>query len=281
MECFKFVSDRGYIEFSLVSPYKLTSCENLNGAETQKNEHKYIACDGAEYTDILYEPDELSIKGFVKAQSKETLPYLRAEFYKILNGKESGILYYCVQNKEYFTEVLPIRPLVSDPIQNVMNFTAKFLRLAPLWKLFNINKNYIYRIENVLKTEFTLPCEFSVRTFKCRAVNNGDTDSAPVFKIKCTKAPLTTNENIISIKNSTTGKSLSINYSPIINETITIDTEKCTIVSDICGNIINKITSDSEFFELSVGSNDIEVKNTNMEYTIYATLEYYNKVLGV
>lgn len=105
MEYFKFVSERGTIEFSLVSPYKMTSHENLNGAETQSSEMRFINSDGAEYENILYEPDELTIKGFIRGESKHTLPYLRANLFKMLNGKDKGVLYYTCENEEYFTEV--------------------------------------------------------------------------------------------------------------------------------------------------------------------------------
>lgn len=281
MEYFKFVSERGTIEFSLVSPYKMTSHENLNGAETQSSEIRFINSDGAEYENILYEPDELTIKGFIRGESRHTLPYLRANLFKILNGKDKGILYYTCENEEYFTEVLTLRPSVGTRIQNVLDFTAKFLRLSPLWKKSHLNKTDVYKITKKLKTTFTLPCIFSQRTSAVSVVNNGDTDSPCVIKIKCTLAPVEVGENVITIKNTVTQKKLELNYSPSAGEQIVIDSEKCIVESLKEGNIINRMKTGSEFIYLPPGVNEIEALVSNTNYEITAHIEYYGVMLGV
>ena len=282
MEFFKFVSDRGTIEFSRISPYVFTSHENLNGAEVQMQEDKFIGTDGAEYRNMLFEPDELIIKGFIKAESKETIPVYRAKLFKFLNGKDSGKLYYTVGNKNYFTEVLTMRPEVGEAVQNILNFTVRFKRTAPLWKEARLNKCDLYMLKKNLKTEFAFPLVFSERTARCIVVNGGDVSADCVITIKGT-AELSEEaaSNEIKVTNHTTGEYMILNYSAIRNEEIKIDSNMCSVVSSEKGNIINKLRADSTFLKLAVGKNDIEVANSDTANEFLASIEFYNTVLGV
>lgn len=282
MEYFKFISERGAIEFSRTSSYVFTSHENLNGAEVQMQEDKFIGTDGAEYKNILYNPDELTIKGFIKADKKESIPYYRAKLFKILNGKDSGKLYYTVGNKEYFTEVLTMRPSIGTPVQNILSFTVYFKRIAPLWKETRINKYSIYNLIKNLKTTFTFPIVFSQRETRCTVVNGGDVPADCIITIKSAEdQSKETTENMIKITNHTTGEFMILAYSTMRNEEIKIDTNKCSVVSSEKGNIINRLRADSTFLKLAVGANEIEVANSDASNKFLASIEFYNAVLGV
>ena len=281
MEYFKFVSARGSIDISLASPYVLTSHENLNGAEVQFQENKFIDTDGAEYTNVLYEPDELTVKGFIKAENKKSVPHYRAELFRILNGKDSGYLYYICGNKVYFTEALTMRPAVGETVQNVLSFTLHFKRTAPLWKENRLNRCSIYMLTKNLKTEFTLPLVFSKRTTRCNVLNGGDIPADCLITIKGLSVSEETAGNEISIINHTTNEKIALSYLLAVNEQIKIDTAGCSVTSSLNGNIINRLKAESSFIKLAAGVNDIEVINSDAENELYAEIEFYNTVLGV
>ncbi len=279
MESFKFVSARGNIEFSLASRYIFSSVENLNGADVRMQEDKYIGLDGAEYSDILYEPDDITIKGFIRADKKTELPFYRALLFKILNGKENGLLYYKVNNKSYFTEVLPLRPVVGESVQNILNYIVYFKRISPMWKEERQIKENIYELTKKLKTTFTLPCEFSQRANKVEILNGGDIPCGCVLTVKGMGESNATAG--IKIINKTTEKEIYLDYLISEGEEVVIDTNEYTVTSSINGNIINRLVSSSEFFKLDVGVNELEVVNLDAGFEVLASVAFYNVVLGV
>lgn len=281
MEAFKFVSPRGTLDFSLASKYVFTSVEGLNGASTTRQENTYAGLDGADYTDILYQPETLTIKGFICAGSRQELVSLRANLFWILNGKDSGTLFYQVGSKQYFTEAQTVKPLTGERMQNILPFTVYFERNKVLWKR-NIAHNYdIYRRENKLKTTFTLPCAFSTRDTVTTVYNAGDLPADCIITIAGITPSAKTGTQGIEIKNNTTGEGIYLDCAVEQGETITIDTGNTTVISTTRGNIMNHLLSESVFFKLPLGESEIEAVNKNPANELAAAIQYYHVVLGV
>ena len=281
MESFKFVGPRGSIDFSLASKYVFTSVEGLNGANTTRQENTYAGLDGADYSDILYQPEMLTIKGFICAGSRQEMTALRANLFRILNGKDSGTLFYKTGDRQYFTEVQTAKPLTGERMQNILPFTVYFERNKVLWKR-NITHNYdIYRRENKLKTTFTLPCVFSTRDTVTTVYNGGDLPADSIITITGTTPSGKAGAQGIEIKNNTTGEGLYLDCAVEQRETITIDTANTTVISSLRGNMMNYLLSKSMFFKLPLGESEIEVVNQNPANELAATIQYYHVVLGV
>ena len=277
----KFVSERGSIAFSSSSKYVFTSIENLNGAETTRQENTYVDADGAEYSDIFYQPETVSVKGFIRAANRAELITLRAKLFQHMNGKDSGILYYSVSGKRYFTEAQTVKPIVGERMQNILSFTVYFERFNVLWKKDKLFKYDIYTRKNTLKTTFTLPCAFSTRTMEKTVINNGDVPAECVIKIKGLKYAQSESGKGISILNVATGEGIYLDCDADTDEIITIDTAKASVVSSKSGNIMNHLFSKSVFGKIICGKNAIKVTNENPSNDIIVTVEYYNTVLGV
>ncbi len=282
MERFKFVSDRGKITVGR-GGYVFTSVENLNGAETTMQTDTFTNRDGAEYSRIQFGVPIMQIKGFINASSMKEFQRLRADLYGILNGKEKGVLYYHDGIQEYFTEVLPDAPQIGERVQYNASFVLYFRRYNVYWKSNRPNKRDVYSVTKRLKTTFSLPCVFSARTYKTDAVNYGDVEAYPIITLPCNginDANVTDGVGF-TVHNKTTGAYLHILHDMAAGEIITVDMENCKVSSSTAGDILNKVTADSNFFVLFPGKNEIEVENHNAACELSASIKFYCRFLGV
>ncbi len=133
----------------------------------------------------------------------------------------------------------------------------------------------VYRRENILTSQFILPCVFSTRTTAAGITNNGDVASEPIIKISKNAPTQTRSIEPIIITNETTGTSITVYHTMQEGETVEINIPKRTITSDISGNLLNEISDDTVLsaFKLEPGYNYISCKTTDTSLAITCTFD--------
>ena len=99
----------------------------------------------------------------------------------------------------------------------------------------------------------------------------------PVFFISIDKG--VSGENLLVIKNHTSGESLTFDYGGVMGEFITVDTKRRKIYNQEGTNLIKYLADDSFFdgFHLHPGNNDVEVINRNVNTGISVKCSYANR----
>lgn len=161
---------------------------------------------------------------------------------------------------------------------NIGKFVLQFVCDDPFFNDASDNKICAYDLEKNIYETFTLPMVFSTIITECSINNNGDEISYPVFYVSCTN-PDFSSQNLI-IKNKTTSKQLTMNYSITDGENIIVDTINRKITSNINGNIISYISNDSKLSDmyLKPGVNVIEIFSDETE-GLSITCEYKNNYI--
>jgi len=146
-------------------------------------------------------------------------------------------------------------------------------------------KAVLFERENLILNSFTLPCVFTRRISRIKAVNYGDTLTRPKIYLMCEKAP--SENGAIEIINHTNGKHFKLLYQMSKNEEIVIDFENRKVTSNQkneennFGNLIGKMSSDTFLSEFcfETGANDIECIFYGEGGEIHAFCTYSNKYI--
>lgn len=281
MERFKFVTSKGTIVFGSESGYVFTGHEGMNDGEVQRQESTYINIDGAEYSNPVYAPRFCTINGYIRAENDTHLQRLRAEMYRILNGKDSGILWYNINGRTYFAEAVPDLPKMSVPMQSKTSFAAFFHLPSFYWKNANTVKKDLYKRTDKISTPFMLPMVFTERTSGADAMNGGNVEAPCIIKIVCAGSAIERKDAEITIKNETSNEVIKLDYDIRSGEVITINTAEFTAESSMFGNILHKVRESSDFFKLKCGNNHISAVCSDTSRQISAYLSFNEMYIGV
>ena len=269
--------------FGPESAYVLSGADGINSYTATDQREEYPHTDGYTPGEILYGERDLSLRGYIRAGSREELPELRARLVRFCNGKQKGVLRCRRGAKAYFANALPYGVEFGEPMQNIQTFAVQFSLYEFYWREYCEGLHSIYRREDLINGTFTLPCPFTNRTSRSVLNNKGDIPIGCRVFIHCTAAG-TGEENTITVHNHTTGAYTGINHLPIAGETVIIDGGEYT-VSSVIGetetNILHHMTIDSSFPSLAVGDNDIEVICSDTSAAITVEIEYYAAFVGV
>lgn len=252
---------------------------NPNKGTSSKETDSNIGRDGINILNAYYDERSLTAKGIIIASSPEELYDLRRALVNNCDGKTQDFLYLNVGDIQYKALALADVPDFGDIKGNSITFNINFTLPKFYWYGGSQNIAPLFKQENYLKTEFTLPLILTQRTGGAEITNSGDVPSP--FTIEIHSDSLTTETGGVRITNTTTGEYLFLDYSVSKNEVVNIDTEEMTITSNINGNIIRYLDRGSNFFTLAVGKSRIIAVNNNADNHITTTLKFYDRYIGV
>ncbi len=156
-------------------------------------------------------------------------------------------------------------------------FTLQLVCDNPYFSAFDEAVEQVYHAYNLLGESFTLPTMFSRRVTRCDVDNPGDQQTEPVISIQYRgDTGHTKTEEGIVVQNYTTGQRIKLACTVEEDETITIDIPDRTVTSNINGNLLGKLTSESYLsdFWLSPGVNDVGVTNLDESVEITASIRF-------
>lgn len=258
--------------------WRLKEIEGLGLCEKLETKVSYQGIDGSELISAVTESRTITMSGDILIKEKGTAEITRA--IKILNkggtlkiqagGKRRKIKVRCA----YF------RAEKGDKRANYQQFVLQLTADYPFFEEFTGKKISLFYREDLIKDSFTLPCMFSRRISRIKAVNSGDVKCMPKVYIICQKEG---NSGNITLINHTTEKQFSLDYSMTAGEEICIDFENRKITSNIKdkngGNLLSYMTQDSYLseFYFEEGINDIEVLSLGEGSEMTAFCEYNPK----
>ena len=243
------------IQSDIKSGFLLTEKPNTDGGNVTQNSINYIDTDGAEYKDTYFAPRDFDIKGAILFNNDAGKFQLKHRLVAACNPKkEMDLFYYNGNEKFYATAMTAALPEFGEEMNGILPFCISMRIPGFYWMSEKETSCNVFERTKLLKSSFTLPIKFSMRTSETKITNSGDVDALPSFKIICNETPELSE---IKINNLTTRKYIYLKYQATKGEIITIDCEKCTVKSSTKGNILNSVTADSEFFTYTPGQNDI------------------------
>lgn len=285
MECRKvlFKSGGGNILFHTSSPYTLTDVTGVNEGEVTAQEIEYVTADGREYENMRYNPRTVTVTAFINANEATEYQKYRRRLMSVLNGKNKGELYYTENGVTYFSEARCFLPVWgTKQVQGKQTFTAEFELYKFYWKAENKLKRLLYEKKDMLKDTFTLPMVFTEITDSAFVYNYGDIECGYVMTVFC---PYNDENEVTSftVSNITAGTKLHFDYALSPGEKVTVKSSQTefTVTSSKSGNIIHKLSDDSDFFTLEKGKNNIRISTDNTAVTLTAKIEFYNTYTGV
>lgn len=137
----------------------------------------------------------------------------------------------------------------------------------------------LFKKEDLLSATSVLPAILSRRISNCTINNIGDLRIYPVITIM--KNDDIVRENVIVVKNETTGKQITINKSMVNGEVIVVDIKNRVITSNIDGNILGTLdiySSLSEFM-CELGKNEISAFVGGEQTGLQILISFYNEYL--
>lgn len=263
------------VEISDTSVFMLTGTGNTDGGTVSRKEISYVDTDGYEITDILFNARTIEIYGFLTASTKEEFEALKQKLIVACNPKKKTLLQYFAHSVSYSANCYPAQ---LPSFNKINNKSAEFTVYIDLYEFYWLSLenllNPVFEQRDMISSSFTLPAVFSQRINEAEIINDGCAPAYPVFEIYRVGEFL--EENIL-IRNDTTGQCITLNYIPELDEKITIDCYLRKITSSVNGNIIDKITSDSDFIRYDEGVNKITANGVGI--SVLST--HKNKYLGV
>ncbi len=175
--------------------------------------------------------------------------------------QQPGVLFIKSENvnKRIFcsqTHITDIKRIVKGEIAT---FAVQFVCDSPYFEDGEDTVVPLYRRTKSLATPFTLPCCFGEIVAGATVENKGSIPVEPIITIYYPGAL----EGLdgITITNETTGKGISLDYSPEGEDTVVIDIKNRKITSKLAGSLLNNL-SDGTFlgdFILERGKNQLTV----------------------
>lgn len=242
--------------------FLLSILPNTTAGTMKYKKTEYIETDGATYTEMLYQPRNMTINGHITSRSNSELINYKKLLLREINSKELQEMEYFDGKNKYIASVLVDGTVnVGKEIgKTVVPFSFNIIIPSFYFKAKNTTKQKLYGRENLIEGSFEIPEEgimFTRRINKATIINNGGVEVPPFFELKCVEEKT---ERGIEIYNNTSGEYIKLNYQPAVDETINIDCENITVVSSLNGNIINTVTPDSTFFKYKKGTTEVEIK---------------------
>ncbi len=174
----------------------------------------------------------------------------------------------------------------SDDVQNhsssgINTITVQFQADYPYFNDFEDTIISLASYKNRVLDSFELPCVFSEIFQDGTLYNHGNKRCYGVITLSSEYEP-TAEEGIITITNSTTGKSLNFHHVLRKGEKVEIDLNARKIISSIDGKITNAITDDTEMadFYFEPGENNLSFTTNESLRPVSASIKYNNIYLA-
>lgn len=264
----------GDIVIGIGHQYVFDDLGDIDSGTVRQNEVTYIEEDGSLFADTYYEPRVFTVSGTILANGYREMIALKNNLIKKCRPKDKIQLYYCNGVRTYYAEGETQRlPQFFKRIKYYLPFQIE-LRIPDFyWTSENEEVNNIFETEKRLTNSTSFPSVFSVRKNNSIIVNDGDASAWPRITILCERP----NSSNISIINETTGNIFTIEYTMSANEKIEIDMKRRTIISDLTGNLINKVDRMDAFWSYDQGANQIKCSADG----IYIVSRHRNLYAGV
>lgn len=269
----------GNIEINSASDrIMLRSVTESAGGTVSRKESKYPGYDGAEFSDITFNPRMVTVNGTLFGNSVADIKKLQNDLQLACNPLEKAEVYYHNGYKEYYAEAYPSELPVFEKLNEHTYRFAIYLDLFAFWWLSSseIIEGVFVRNDNI-KGTFSLPSAFTIRNQGADIYNNGAIAAPLIIDISIEES---FNETLV-IRNATYDLSVIIeDYTFEKGEIIFINmgtSDEYTIVSSINGNIAKYLSEDSEFFSLEKGYNRLECDHSG----INVVARYRERFLGV
>lgn len=158
-----------------------------------------------------------------------------------------------------------------------MLFVVQFVCDDPYFEDKDKTEIPIYRETPLFDSEFSFPGKFSERISRSNVVYEGTCEAEPIFFISISEGK--DGENLLVIKNHTSGEKLTFNYGGVKGDFITVDIKNRRIYNQDGESLLKYLADDSFFdgFHLFPGDNDIEVINRNLNTGIVVNCRYSNR----
>ena len=160
-------------------------------------------------------------------------------------------------------------------------FTVQFCADNPYFEDTYETKVNISKREGKLSSPFVLGCAFSERLTKNNVINCGDVAIEPVFEIS-SEEERTCPEGI-TIKNATNGDSVTLETDISAGETITVDIKNREIRSNLRGNVLFCLKSDTSLsrFLLAPGISMVEISAPGSSGELLTICKYNNSYVSI
>ena len=122
------------------SPYFISHIEGFAEGEVNKSKTQYIDTDGAEFSDVFFEPRIVTIDGYILAESEEEMIKLKRKLIQAYSPKEEHDLYYTNGAGQYYARAL------SDSLPK---FGVRTRWALPFTLYLNIFGFYILSASNI------------------------------------------------------------------------------------------------------------------------------------
>jgi len=272
----RFFNETGSIDFgggNSGSLWKVTTADGLSFCGRTFTYAKYAGGEGRKTTDVTVNSRTITLGGDIylgenfKESFKNAMTVLENEGILEINtpfGKRNITARCCD-----FLE--------GGRKGKYMLFTVQFICDNPYFEDADKTEVAIYRQVPYLDAEFTFPGEFSRRISRRNIEYVGTRWAEPVFFISIDEG--VSGDDLLIIKNHTSGESLTFNYGGALGEFITVDVKSRKIYNRKGENLLKYLSDDSFFdgFHLHPGDNDIEVINKNVNTGISVTCCYANR----
>ena len=271
------------IRFAKYQQYVFDDITGLDEGEVATQTGQYLEQDGVDILSAYYEPRIVTLSGHILADNDMELYTLRRQLTKACNGKTKSLLKYSDGYRTYFSEAIAELPQFGKRLGNsgktALPFSVNFYLYNFYWKDDSKNIEHIFKATNHLGNSFMFPLVFTTLTTISNVINGGDVECP--LTIKITGRGAAVGDDGFNVINNTTGRFIKVEHNITDGEVVTIDTQELTITSNISGNILHKITSDSTLdLKLKLGINEIECLNYASN-EIFVTAEYYDMFVGV
>ena len=254
--------------------FMLTSVSGDSGGSVKRSETTYVDTDGANIDDVLFQCRIVDINGFICCSSYMELERMKQTVLRAFNPKVKAPLAYYNGVRWYMANVIPDKLPSFVKVNNFScTFTAYVNMYEYYWLSYNDIRHNVFQRINKVESPFTLPCMFTQRIAQADIINEGDVEAFPKIAIHCTDS---TPDGTIVIKNHRNGQTLTLKHQLSLGEIVNIDCYNHTISSSISGNIIEKITPESEFIQYEQGINRITATGCGTSILSY----HKNRYLG-
>lgn len=159
----------------------------------------------------------------------------------------------------------------------INTFTVQFKADYPYFSDCYDTTQSLAGYENLITTEFTLPCVFTKKLQNGECYNRGDLICYPVINIEARNEPVSA-DTLLVVSNSTTGATIEINFVMNLGEIVTIDLNTRRIKSSILGDITAHLAEgvDLSKFYLQKGKNEIAFSTSDTEQQLNANITFNN-----
>ncbi len=269
----KFYNESGSIIFGggkSTSPWRLTVAEGLALCGKTFTAARYAGQNGQETTAAVSNARTITLAGDAymdgdfKSEYASAIQTLEKEGWLEIDTEYASrrILARCCEFRE------------RERKGEYLLFTVQFVCDNPYFEETTKTEVAVFDQLALLDKSFTFSGAFSKRISRSSLFYDASVETEPIFYINIGDA--TEGENILTIKNYTSGEMLKLDYSASSGECITVDTKNRRIYNANGENLLKYLSDDSFFdgFHLYPGVNDIEVINGNMNTDMSVMCNY-------